>query len=256
MNDSEKNSRYILHSVETAFSILDLFFEYEELSPSEAARCLNINRSTAFRFLVTLEQSGYIVKTENSKYRLSVKVSTLGHIAHNRMELIGLIHPHLCRISETTGESSHLVIMNNSTHVTFIDKSVGTLWLKMDVVLGYTQYAHLTATGKAILAYESDQFVNQYIRSAVFEPHTAHSIKDAKELLNVLDTIRAQRYSFDNEEAELGLQCYAVPILSHTGRPIAAISSSGPATRMQANKEMHLKLLHSAADEIQKTLSN
>ena len=80
------------------------------------------------------------------------------------MELISLIHPHLCRISEDTGESSHLVIMDNPTHVTFIDKSVGTLWLKMDIMLGYTQYAHITATGKAILAYESDQFINQYIR--------------------------------------------------------------------------------------------
>lgn len=252
--NTKKNDKYILHSVENALSIMDLFFTYEELSPSDVTRYLGINRSTAFRFLVTLERSGYISKMENAKYRLSAKVSTLGQIAHNRMELISLIHPYLCKISDETGESSHLVIMDNPTHVTFIDKCVGTLWLKMDIMLGYTQYAHITATGKAILAYESDQFINQYLRSADFERQTPNSVRDAKELLKILSRIKEQGYSWDNEEAETGLTCYAVPILTRSGRPVAAISSSGPTTRMAANREKHLNALHLAAEQIQKGL--
>lgn len=250
----KSNDKYILHSVETALSVMDLFFIYEDLSPSDVTRYLGINRSTAFRFLVTLEQSGYITKGESGKYRLSVKVSTLGQIAHSRMELIGLIHPHLCRISEVTGESAHLVIMDNPTHVTFIDKSVGSLWLKMDIMLGYMQYAHHTATGKAILAFETDQFITQYIRSVNFEQKTKYSIKDAKELLNILDIAKQKGYTADNEEVEMGLTCYAVPILALSGRPIAAISSSGPTTRMSANKEKHLQALKTAAEQIQKGL--
>lgn len=250
----KNNDKYVLHSVETALSVMDLFFIHEELSPSDVTRYLGINRSTAFRFLVTLEQSGYITKAETNKYRLSVKVSTLGQIAHSRMELIGHIHPYLCRISEITGESSHLVIMENPTHVTFIDKSVGSLWLKMDIMLGYMQYAHHTATGKALLAFETEQFINQYIRSVSFEQKTKHSIKDAKELLNILDLAKQQGYTEDNEEVEIGLTCYAVPILTLSGRPIAAISSSGPTTRMSDNKEKHLQELKKAAEQIQKGL--
>lgn len=253
MNNSENSNRYILHSVKTAFSVLDLFFSHEELTSAEVARCLDINRSTAFRFLVTLEESGYIVKTPDSKYRLSIKVSTLGQVAHNRMELISTVHPYILKLSEETGESSHLSIMDNSTHVTFIDKAVGTLWLKMDITLGYTQLAHLTGTGKAILAYENDQFINQYLKEANFEQVTSNSIKDAKELLNVLDQIRKQGYSCDNEETELGLTCYAVPILTHSGHPLAAISSSGPTTRMVSNKEKHISLLQKTAEAIQKS---
>ncbi|MCD8098587.1 MAG: IclR family transcriptional regulator [Lachnospiraceae bacterium] len=254
--NNEKNQQYILHSVETAFSVLDLFFDYEELSPSEVARCLNINRSTAFRFLVTLEQSGYIVRTDSAHYRLGLKVSTLGQLAHSRMELIQLIHPYLAKITETCGESTHLVIMNDSTHVIFIDKSVGSLWLKMDVTIGYTQLAHLTGTGKAILAWESDQFVNQYLREASFEKHTSNSIGDARELLQTLDVIRSQGYSCDNEETEVGLFCLAVPVLSRTGQPVAAISASGPTTRMMANRDSLVALLKEATGEIQKSLKN
>ena len=123
----------------------------------------------------------------------------------------------------------------------------------MDITLGYTQLAHLTGTGKAILAYENDQFINQYLKEANFEQVTSNSIKDAKELLNVLDQIRKQGYSCDNEETELGLTCYAVPILTHSGHPLAAISSSGPTTRMVANKEKHISLLQKTAEAIQKS---
>lgn len=254
MPDTSKNERYILHSVATAFSILDLFFEREELSPAEVARCMDINRSTAFRFLVTMEQSGYLIKTDNAKYRLGVKISSLGQVAHNRMELISLIHPFLADLSEKTGESSHLAIMDDPTHITFIDKSVGTLWLTMDVMIGYSKYAHLTGTGKAILAYKSDQFINQYIRSATFKACTPNSIKDAGSLLRTLDTIRTQGYATDNEEVEAGLYCIAVPILSRDSEPIAAISLSGPTTRMIANQESHLKHLKHAVEQIERLM--
>lgn len=254
MSDSDKNERYILHSVSTAFSILDLFFEREELSPSEVARCMNMNRSTAFRFLVTMEQSGYLIKTDNAKYRLGVKISSLGQVAHNRMELISLIHPFLVSLSEKTGESSHLAIMDDAMHVTFIDKSVGTLWLTMDVVIGYSKYAHLTGTGKAILAYKSDQFINQYIRSASFEACTPNSIPDAGTLLRRLDEIREQGYSIDNEEVEAGLYCIAVPILSRDSNPIASISLSGPTTRMVTNQESHLRHLKKAVSQIEQLI--
>ncbi len=251
---TSKNERYILHSVSTAFSILDLFFEREELSPAEVARCMDMNRSTAFRFLVTMEQSGYLIKTDAAKYRLGVKISSLGQVAHNRMELISLIHPFLVNLSEKTGESSHLAIMDDATHVTYIDKSVGTLCLTMDVMIGYSRYAHLTGTGKALLAYQSDQFVNQYLRSATFEAYTPNSIKDAGHLLRTLDTIREQGYSIDNEEVELGLYCIAVPVLSRDSEPIASISLSGPTTRMVTNQETHLKHLKEAVNQIERLI--
>lgn len=252
--EKEKNERYILHSVSTAFSILDLFFEREELSPAEVARCMDINRSTAFRFLVTMEQSGYLIRTDSAKYRLGVKISSLGQVAHNRMELISLIHPFLVSLSERTGESSHLAIMDDATHITYIDKSVGTLCLTMDVMIGYSKYAHLTGTGKAILAYQSDQFINQYIRSVTFEACTPNSIKDAGSLLRALDDIRARGYSIDNEEVEAGLYCIALPILSRDRKPIASISFSGPTTRMLTNQETHLEYLRNAVSQIEQLI--
>lgn len=247
MNTSDK---YILSSLDNALTVLNLFVVNEELSPSEISKLTEINRSTVFRFLVTLENRGYLTREENGKYRLGIKLFTLGQLFYSRMELASQIHPYLQKITEKTGETSHLVIMDNATQVTFIDKAVGSLWLKLDMPLGFREYAHHTGTGKAILAFQSEQFINQYIRSAEFTCRTSSSISDAKELLLRLDSIRETGYACDNEECEIGLTCYAVPLIDASGRAIAAISSSGPTTRMVSRKEIHIDELKYAADKI------
>lgn len=249
-----ENDKYVLQSVETALSILDLFIDHEELAASDVAKLLDMNRSKAFRFLVTLENCGYITRTENTKYRLSAKVSTLGQIAQSRQELIGLIHPHIANITEITGESTHVSIMKDSIHSAFIDKCVGSRWLTMDITIGHTQFAHASAGGKAMLAYETDQFVNSYLKTVTFQKYTDYSITDAKGLLTELDEIRRVGYSADREQIDIGLTCLAVPIMT-SGRPIAAISISGPTTRIVSQEKQFVEMLKDAKKKIEEALS-
>ena len=140
--------------------------------------------------------------------------------------------------------------MDDATHIVFLDKVVSASLLKMDTPLGFLQYAHCTGTGKAILAFEKEQTINQYIKLVEFSKQTEHSIRSAKEFLETLDQIRENGYACDNEECEPGLTCYAVPIIGASGNPIAAISSSGPTTRMVLNRESHIQTLKGIADEI------
>ena len=105
-----------------------------------------------------------------------------------------------------------------------------------------------------MLAYQPPQVLNQYIRNTSFVRNTPNSIKDAQELLRVLEKVRYDGYACDNEEAEFGLTCYAMPLLDSSGRPYAAISISGPTTRMEANKDAHLRRLELAVSKVTKTL--
>lgn len=248
------NEKYVLQSVETALQVLDQFIDQEELSAADVARLLDMNRSKAFRFLVTLENCGYLTRTDGTKYRLSAKVATLGQLAQSRQELIALIHPHIANITEVTGESTHVSQMKDSIHSVFIDKCVGPRWLTMDITIGHTNFAHASAGGKAILANESEQFINQYIKAVTFQEYTEHSIKSAQELLRELDDVRRDGYASDREQIDIGLTCYAVPIIV-SGRPIAAISISGPTTRMIRNQDRSILMLKEAKQKIEEALS-
>jgi len=254
MEPDDTKQKYILNSVDNALTILNLFFDYEELSTVEIAKLVGVSRSTAFRFMITLENRGFLAKTEKGTYRLGLNLFSLGMLAYNRMELAALLHPLLTQIAHETGETCHLGIFDDSVHIMFIDKALGTSQLKMDTALGYRQYAHCTATGKAILAFQSSQTIQEYLKKTTFEQFTTHSISNAKELLSLLKKIKQDGYACDNEEAEWGLTCYAVPILDASQRAFAAVSISGPTTRMTRNKDRHIKRLQSLLASFSKKL--
>ncbi|MCF0137564.1 MAG: IclR family transcriptional regulator [Oscillospiraceae bacterium] len=255
MDTIDNENRYILSSVDSALTILNLFLEYEELSANEIAKLIGVSRSTAFRFMVTLENRGFVTKTDAGKYRLGLNMFSLGMLAYNRMELVSLVHPLLTEMAQISGETCHASIIDDGRHVLFIDRVLGSSFLKMDTAIGYRLPAHCTATGKAILAYQSEQSVSGYIRRVDFTQVTSKSIKNAESLRVLLEEVRSRGYACDNEEAELGLTCYAVPLLDSSGHAYAAISISGPTTRMEANCEHHVKLLHSAVRKISRTIT-
>lgn len=252
--NKQTDSKYILSSLDNALCILNLFVPHSELSTAEISELSGINKSTVFRFLVTLENRGFLIRNEKNKYQLGLKFYSFGQLVYTRMELISIIHPYLEQLTKETGETSHLCILEDGYHIVFLDKALGTLALKMDTPLGMRLPAHLTGSGKAILAFESEQVINQYIKHTDFEPKTDSSIKSAKEFLSILDEIRNHGYACDKEEFEVGLTCYAVPILDVFGRPIAAISSSGPTTRMVNNQEQYIKSLTAILQKIQQKL--
>ena len=82
-----------------------------------------------------------------------------------------------------------------------------------------------------------------------FNKLTSATITSQEQLLQSLQTIRANGYGSDMEESEVGLVCYAAPIRNFSGAVIAAISISGPSARMHQNREKLLKALISAAKE-------
>lgn len=254
MHKSDAAGRYALSTVDTALSILDLFFTNEELGTTEIARAIGTSRSTAFRFLVTLEQRGYLTKTSGGKYRLGLTLFSLGMIAQRRMELVSIAHPYLELMAHDCGETCHLAILSDGIHVMFIDRALGGSSLKMDTALGFSQLAHCTATGKAILAYQPEKVVEQYVRLALFPQITEYALPDGEALRRNLRQVRAEGFACDNEEAEPGLTCYAMPLLDRTGRAIAAVSISGPTTRMTQNKQHHLARIDATVKAISRTI--
>lgn len=246
------DEKYVLSTVKSALAVLNLYFDHEELSATDVASLMGINRSTAFRFMVTLESVGFLQKTSGNKFRLGIRIFTLGQLTQSRMDIVANIHPFLVSVSEVTGETTNLSVWESATQVVVIDKSLSRARLKMDTILGIRHYAHHTAGGKAILASESDAFINNYLKNAEFPAMTPSSITTAKQLLLEIDQIRENGYAMEQEETEVGLSCIGVPLKDFSGRAYAAISTSGPTTRLLQNKALIIEVLKETAAKIQK----
>jgi DNA-binding IclR family transcriptional regulator len=64
------------------------------------------------------------------------------------------------------------------------------------------------------------------------KPMTSRTIRDRTALYRELGRVRRRGYAIDNEEDSRGARCVAAPILDPSGHVRAAISISGPATRV------------------------
>ena len=157
------------------------------------------------------------------------------------------MRPALERVAEATGETAHLAVMDGPAHIVFVDKALGRLNLKMDTVLGERRWAHHTATGKMLLSLRPREEWEAYARAADFTPLTPNAITTPEALYAELELTRARGWALDNEEGEEGLTCLAVPIGDPSGAPAAAISCSGPTTRMERHREKNLSAIKKAA---------
>jgi len=118
-----------------------------------------MGKSTAFRLLATLEGRSFVDKIENSKYRLGIKLASIGGIVLNRMEIIRVAHPFLVKLTEQSVETSHLVILYNNTKVQFIDKVSSPSTIRMESRIGLVRSAHVIGTGKVLLAFQDEDFI-------------------------------------------------------------------------------------------------
>jgi DNA-binding IclR family transcriptional regulator len=73
----------------------------------------------------------------------------------------------------------------------------------------------------------------QILLSAGLKPLTPYTIIDPRRLQRELATVRLVGSAIESEEAVLGNACVAAPIFDSAGRPVAAVSISGPPMRLR-----------------------
>ena len=125
----------------------------------------------------------------------------------------------------------HLSILSDDNALC-VDKLDASRSMRMASFIGFLDPLHCSGVGKALLAFQ-DEPVRQLLMARMrFEPHTPHTITDPGRLAEQIVEIRARGYAIDDEEIEQGLRCVAAPIRDHSGAVVAAVSISGPTTRV------------------------
>ena len=226
------------NSVEKAFVILEfLANKADPIELSALSRALSINKSTAYRYLTTLESLGYVIKdADTSCYTLGSKALWLASKFLNNLDLRTQAHPILRKLSDETGETVHLAYLDNF-EVVYVDKIDGKSPVKMASRIGNRMPAHCTGLGKALMAFLPETEWQKYIDRVGLKYHTRNTITQPKEFFDHLRMIRERGYSIDNSENEEGIRCVALPVRNHEGKVIAAISIAGWVISMTPDRD-------------------
>lgn len=256
MKKEVNTDQYILQSVDNALRVLNLFESTDKLSLTEIATRMGCGKTIAYRLVFTLESRGFLLRGEDNKYSLGMRLFTLGNKVLSEKSYLPLIRPVLEQLTDTVNESVHLVTWENMYHVILLYELFPqqSLRAEMGKAIG-SRPPHLTSTGLALLSTKSDKQIADYARNVLFEKKTEYSISSREQLEEDIQFVREHGYAINNQRFEKGMVSIAVPIVKNPESfSDFAISVSGPNTRIMEKKEMILEELEKAAGEIGRLL--
>ncbi|HEU4963377.1 MAG TPA: IclR family transcriptional regulator [Bacilli bacterium] len=226
-----------VQSVDRALLIIDLLAEHRDgLGITELGSLLGVAKSTAHRLISSLKAKGYVKQDPvTEKYHLGLKFLEISSIVSESLEIRTIAHPFMERLVAETGETAHLVILEDG-EISYIDKLEAPNTIRMFSRIGKRAPVHCTGAGKAILAHLPERQVEQIVADRGLTVYTEKTVKDLPELLERLELIRSRGYSIDDEEHELGIRCVAAPIFDHRGKVVAGLSVAGPLMRMTEDR--------------------
>jgi DNA-binding IclR family transcriptional regulator len=219
----------------------------QPLSLSDVAEALVLDKSTAYRMLNTLVGAGFVVRDDISKrYSLSYKVVALSRNLLAENEISRVSRQILEELTEVTGETVHLNILDGHQTVV-IQKVKGIQLVAVDFEIGDRSQLHCTSIGKALLAFQDIRLIEEVIASGL-PVMASNTITDPEAFRQELHLIRSQGYALDDHEFSDNMRCIAAPIFEQGGRVHMGISISGPDTRFTLGKleELRQPLLNAA----------
>lgn len=221
-----------------AAGVLDLFsLERPEWGVTEIARELGIPKSTACEILISLTDQRLLQRSSRGRYRLGWKLFELGQTLLYTTEFRTEARKAMKELVEQWNETTHLAVLEGVEAV-YLEKIQPRPAVRILIShTGVRLPANCTGVGKVLLANENWEDIEVQLKEKELAAFTPDTITDPDTLAEELETIRERGYSYDMEEATVGLCCVAAPIWDHSGKIVAAMSLSVPAYRFGDKKE-------------------
>lgn len=251
----EAEGRQGIQSVRRAVRMLKVLALSESpLGVPALARSCGLQRTTAWRLLVTLEGEGLVERdTPGGRFRVGYGAVTIAARALDESRATArVLHPVLEALVRATGESA-LSSVVRGMRTLLVDEVNPPSALTVNWV-GKEFPLHTSSMGKVLLAAlpaaELDRFLAEPLARL-----TTRTIIDPTQLRNDLATVRLGRVAVSDEEFELGCVGLSAAVEAPGSLPAAILTVTGPASRIPASRfPLVASHLCAAADLARKTL--
>lgn len=223
----EKNEeRYLVPGLVRGLAILNLFdHANQEMTISEIAEKIDVNRSSAFRLLYTLEASGYLKKTSQKTYALDSNVMALGFNSLSKLSINELASPIMRELRDNIKIAVHLSILEN-TNVVFINNIQSSGAFTSTLQIGTRWPAHATVIGQLMLSsLPVAEVKKRYSQLEDWKIYSERTPKNIDELLLRLDKIRESPYGISWGHFNADMAACAAPIFNQANQEMVAILS-------------------------------
>lgn len=206
------------------------------------SRETGLHRATAHRLIKALEHHGFLTFVGGQGFRLGSKLLRLAATAARELPLRDVAHPFVERLAISTGESAQLYIQDGNERIC-IDAVESANELRTIVDVGASLPITAGSAGKVFLAYAPAPFRRRLLRG--LDRPTDEE----------LTTIRRLGWAWSAGERQAGVGSVSAPIRTPLGPLAAAVSVSGPESRIgRTSAKRYAPAVVAAAKDIERAL--
>jgi IclR family acetate operon transcriptional repressor len=242
-----------VRSISRAFAILELIAEQGGVAGlTDLTKASGMPLGTIHRMVRTLVDLGYLQQDGKRRYYLGPRLVWLGESSER---LLGTYaRPHLAALRDELEETANLAMLDGD-RVIYVAQVPSRHSMRMFTEVGRRAYLHTTAVGKAVMSQLDRDEVRAILDRTGMKALTANTIVEPDEFISNLEVARQNGFAVDDGEQEIGVRCFAVPVLGVQSR--MALSISGPAPRMTDKlKKRAVARLMATAEALANELNN
>lgn len=266
------DARYRVPMLANALDILELVAGRGPLGLAPLCAATGISKTSAFRILATLAQHGYVERAADGRYHLGPALARLGRCVEAQSPLLSRAAPVLAELHARFGETVNLV-RRDGDRILYVAVRESGQRFRISAAVGDPVLPHVTACGKAILAWQPPEVVRRILRGARrvrqvtpgagpgaagrvqragdgLPRYTPRSLTTWAQLARALAKVREEGLAYDDEEAEQGVSCIGVPLIDERGIAEHALSVSGPTSRVRPRRTSIAQALLRAGREL------
>ena len=218
-----------MSSVGRVIAVIDLLARRGAMGARPIAQALDIPNGSLHRLLHDLRAERVIEQTPSGTWQMSYRLLEIIDLQFDSVEVPRLVRPWLVKLARLSNETVNVNVLSGDECVC-IDKVRGNEAMQLDWRIGTRGPLHCGGSAKAMLAYLPPEDQSRVLDGPL-KRYNSHTLTDPGDVRAEIGRIRKRGYSIDAQEIVVGVYCVGVPILDRHGRPVAALSVSGPSVK-------------------------
>lgn len=225
MAGEQEGTKRLLQSTLRCLEVLEALADQPDPVPlSDLARTLGVRRGTLHQQLQTLHYAGWVRRTPQAYWYLSLRGLRIGRAALEQAGVAQRLLPLLSDLAAKSGEAPAVAVLDRYD-VLIIQRVESQQLVRADLKVGTRMPLDTSAAGRVILAHASPGQLEDFRVRGIRVPDDEY-----------LARIREQGYAVQRDEFLSGLSAAAVPIQLDTEEELLTLSMAAPTERFDEER--------------------
>ncbi len=200
----------------------------QPVTAARLAKRIGIPRSSCYQLLEVLKSQGFAIHFQDDKrWGLGLAAWELGSAYQRHAPLERLAKPVITNLvselAQKTPVVGHLGVLDGSDVLYLLEQRPAKS-LKLVTDVGVRLPAHLTASGRAMLAHLDQKQLSASFRGRELTTRTNLGPKTLRDLKDILTTEKGQGFALEVDEVTMGYASVGVAIVDHLDHPMAGLA--------------------------------